>query len=90
VKGTSNPWSRLRFAEPDIYERVRDSGMLTREVVAARYGLPPDEVKFFVCDNALAFKASMPLPNFQGDLLDIDNHGGQQCAPLMDMEIPGL
>jgi hypothetical protein len=78
------------FAKPEVYERVRDSGALTREVVVAQYGLSPDEVKFFVCDNTLAFKASIPRPNFQGDLLDSDHHGGQQYAPLMDIEIPGL
>ena len=80
----------IMFANPEVHERVRDSGALSREVVAAHYGLPPDEVKFFVCHNALAFKASIPPPNFQGDLFDSDNHGGQQYAPLMDIEIPGL
>jgi len=80
----------IMFAEPEVYERVRDFGALTREVVAAQYGLLSEEVKFFVCDNALAFKASIPRPNFQGDLRDSDNHGGQQYAPLMDIEIPGL
>jgi hypothetical protein len=79
----------IMFAEPEVYERVRDSGALTREVVAAQYGVSPDEVKFFVYDNALAFKASIPRPSFQGDLLDSDNHGGQQYAPLMEIEIPG-
>jgi Domain of unknown function (DUF4387) len=74
----------------DDYEHVRDSGPLTREVLAGRYGLPPDEVKFFVCDNALAFKASIPRPSFQGDLFDSDDHGGQQYALLMDIEVPGL
>ena len=49
----------IMFAEPEVYERVRDSGALSREVVAAHYGLPPDGVKFFVCDNTLAFKASI-------------------------------
>ena len=78
------------FAEPEVYEHVRDSGALTREVVAAWYDLPLDEVKFFVCDNALTFKASIPRPNFQGDLLDSDNYGGQQYVPLMDIESPGL
>jgi Domain of unknown function (DUF4387) len=80
----------IMFAKPEVYERVRDSGALSREVVAAHYSLPQDEVKFFVCDNALAFKASIPRPNSQGDLFDSDNHGGQQYAPLMDIEIPGL
>jgi hypothetical protein len=69
------------FADQEVYERVRDSGALTSEVIAAHYGLPTDEVKFFVCDNALAFKASIPRPSFQGDLFDSDNHGGQQYAP---------
>jgi Domain of unknown function (DUF4387) len=80
----------IMFAEPEVYERVRDSGALSREVVAAHDSLPPDEVKFFICDNALAFKASIPRPTFQGDLFDSDNHCGQQYAPLMDIEIPGL
>jgi hypothetical protein len=80
----------IMFAEPKVYEHVRGSGALTREVVAVRYGLPPDEVKFLTSDNALAFKASIPRPSFQGDLFDSDNHGGQQYAPLMDIEVPGL
>jgi hypothetical protein len=33
-------------------------------------------------------KASIPRPCFQGDLRDADGHGGQQYAPLMDIEIP--
>ena len=78
------------FAKLEVYERVRDSGALSREVVAAHYGMLPDDVTFFVSDNALAFKASIPHPNFQGDLFDSDNHSGQQYAPLMGIEIPGL
>ena len=80
----------IMFAEPRVYEHVRDFGALTRDVVATQYGLPQDEVKFFVCDNAPAFKESIPRPCFQGDLFDSDNHGGQQYAPLMDIEVPGL
>jgi hypothetical protein len=44
-------------------------------------------VKFFVVPDALAFKASIPRPRFQSDVLDSDNHGGQQYAPLIDIEI---
>jgi hypothetical protein len=67
---------------------VRDSGALSRETIAACYRLPAAQVKFFYCDNALAIKASIPRPSTQGDLLDGDGHGGQQYAPLMDIEIP--
>ncbi len=78
----------IMFADRAVYERVRDSGALSRDAVARRYDVSPNRVKFFVCDNALAFKASIPRPRFQGDILDSDGHGGQQYAPLMDIEIP--
>ena len=78
----------VMFDDAATYERVKRSGALTREAVATRYGLPARDVKFFFCDNALAVKASIPRPNFQGDLRDSDGHGGQQYAPLMDIEIP--
>lgn len=77
----------IMFDDEPSYRRVRDSGALTRETVAACYGLPAAQVKFFRCDNALAIKASIPRPSPQGDLLDSDGHGGQQYAPLMEIEI---
>lgn len=77
----------IMFEDEARYRRVKNSGALTREAVAARYGLEPSQVKFFYCDNALAVKASIPRPCFQGDLRDADGHGGQQYAPLMDIEI---
>jgi hypothetical protein len=78
----------IMFDEPATYERVKRSGMVSREAIAERYGLAPDKVKFFWCDLACAIKASIPRPYFQGDLLDSDGHGGQQYAPLMDIQIP--
>jgi hypothetical protein len=78
----------VMFEDAARYERVKRSGALTREAVAERYGLEPSQVKFFYCDNALAVKATIPRPAVQGDLYDADGHGGQQYAPLMDIEIP--
>jgi hypothetical protein len=78
----------ILFNDRETYERVKGSGAITQEVVAGLYGLPADDVKFFVCDNALAFKASFRRPVFQGDIGDCDNHAGQQFAPLLDIEIP--
>jgi Domain of unknown function (DUF4387) len=78
----------IMFEDAATYERVKRSGAVSREAVAARYGLAPERVKFFYCDNALAVKASIPRPVFQGDLADSDGHGGQQYAPLMEIEIP--
>ena len=56
--------------------------------MATSYGLSPEQVKFFFCDNSLAIKASILRSPPQGDLGDADGHGGQQYAPLMDIEIP--
>ncbi len=78
----------IMFDDAATYERVKRSGALSREAVAARYGVAVEDVKFFFCDHAYAIKASIPRPYFQGDPRDSDGHGGQQYAPLMDIEIP--
>jgi hypothetical protein len=78
----------VMFDGPAAFERVRSSDALSAQVIARLYGLPVEQVRFFVVPQALAFKASIPRPRFQSDLLDSDNHGGQQYAPLIDIEIP--
>ena len=78
----------IMFDDQATYERVKRSGAVSREAVAQRYNVPVEQVKFFYCDHAYAIKASIPRPYFQGDPRDSDGHGGQQYAPLMDIEIP--
>lgn len=78
----------IMFSRPETYERVKASGVLSRELFARLYKCPVESVRFFVCDNALGFKFSMPRHTFQGELGDPDLHGGQQNAPLMAIEIP--
>lgn len=77
----------VMFADDDTYRRVRDSGKLTREVVARLYNQLPENVLFFAVDNARAIKISIPRPIFQGDIGDSDSHGGQQYPPLMSIDI---
>jgi hypothetical protein len=77
----------IMFDDRERYERVKQSGQISAGRVASIYGLPEKDVLFFFCDNALAIKASIPRPVFQGDLGDADGHGGQQYAPLMEIEI---
>jgi Domain of unknown function (DUF4387) len=78
----------IMFEEEARYVRVKNSGALSREAIARIYGLPAQDVLFFFCDHALAIKASIPRPITQGDVGDSDGHGGQQYAPLMEIEIP--
>lgn len=78
----------IMFDDEATFERVRRSGMLSAELIATQYRLPASQVKFFIVPEALAFKASIPRPHFQGDVLDSDGHGGQQYAPLISIEVP--
>jgi hypothetical protein len=72
----------------ETYLRVKTSGALNVESFSRLYNCDPATVSFFECDNARAFKFSMPRPMIQGDLGDGDMHGGQQFVPLMDVDIP--
>ena len=77
----------IMFDDPETYDRVKRSGRLDAAVIARIYGLAESDVHFFCIDNALAMKASIPRRTFQGDPGDPDTHGGQQYAPLMDVDI---
>ena len=77
----------VMFDDAATYERVKRSGAISQGVVAKIYALPVKDVKLFFCDHARAIKATIPRPYFQGDPRDSDSHGGQQYAPLMDIEI---
>lgn len=77
----------IMFDDKASFQRVLDSNALSRQLIATLYRVPLADVKFFIVPAALAFKASIPRPRFQGDLLDSDGHGGQQYAPLLEIEI---
>ena len=78
----------IMFSDEESYLVVKRSGVLSARKFAALFACPEDAVQFFECDNARAFKFSIPRPRPQGDLRDGDLHGGQQFVPLMDIEVP--
>ncbi|MFL9901347.1 DUF4387 domain-containing protein [Paraburkholderia fungorum] len=78
----------VMFSDEETYRRVKNAGVISSELVARLYNVDEKKVMFFLCDNALAVKITIPRPHTQGDPLDSDSHGGQQYAPLMDIEIP--
>lgn len=78
----------ILFADLASYQRVKDSGALNPAALAELYRCPIEKVRFFECENALAFKFSIPRPIPQGELGDADLHGGQQFIPLMNVKIP--
>lgn len=77
------------FREPAQYERVKRSGAITRNSMAALYRIPPDRISDFVeYDPGLAIKFTLYRLKPSGSAGDGDIFGAQQYAPLLDVEIP--
>lgn len=77
------------FPERSVYEKVRDSGALTRESVARLYGIEEERISDFVNFNpASAIKFTIYRIRPSGSPGDGDIFGAQQYAPLLDLEIP--
>ena len=76
------------FEDRASYDRVRASGVVTTESIAALYGLDPSVVQYFEADVAMALKFSFPRPGVSGSLDDTDLFGGQFHSPLVRLEIP--
>ena len=77
------------FTDEATFARVRDSGVLTPERLAALYRTSVDQVRvctFFA--PALAFKLTLVRPGAQGGAGERDTFGAQQHAPLLDLEVP--
>lgn len=76
------------FKDVEMLERVRATGSLTREVVAALYGVSADEiVEFAYHPMARAVKFSMYRLQPSGARFDTDVYGAQQHAPLLTVPI---
>ena len=77
------------FTERSHYERVKKARILTRESVAALYGIQMDRITDFVeFDPANAIKFTILRLSPSGSPGDPDIFGSQQYAPLLDLEVP--
>lgn len=77
------------FAERANYERVKRSGVLTRETVCKLYRISAERISDFVefdPGNAIKFTLFRLRPS--GGPGDPDIFGAQQYAPLLDIEVP--
>lgn len=79
----------VMFEDRAVYERVKRSGVLTRERMGCLYGVPDDDiVALLFFDPAQAFKFTLKRGWPQGSVGERDTFGAQQHAPLFDIEIP--
>jgi hypothetical protein len=77
----------VMFSSPENYERAKRAQPLTKRLLAQMYGQREADITLVYHDHALAIKASMPRPIFQGELQDGDCYGGQQYVPLLQIEV---
>lgn len=74
------------FSEKEIYEKIRESGIITREKVAELYRLESGMITQLVFfDAALGFKITFDRKISSGTCLDRDVYGAQQHAPLGEL-----
>jgi hypothetical protein len=78
----------IMFNEEDVYQAVKRSGIIGRELFARLYKVPVEDVLVIEYDAALAIKGTIPRRAPSGSLEDTDVYGAQQHAPLLDVEIP--
>jgi len=77
----------IMFDQREVYQRVRDARVITRETIARLYRRKADDIIVVDHDAALAIKVSFPRLHTSGSALDSDVFGGQQYAPLLALEV---
>jgi hypothetical protein len=77
------------FSEKANYERVRSSGVLSRDAVCAIFGISAERITDYVeFDPANAIKFTISRTRTSGSPGDGDVFGAQQYGPLLDIEVP--
>ena len=71
------------FADRADYQRVRDSGALSRAAVCRIFNIADSRV-----DPALAIKFTISRSITSGSPGDADIFGSQQYGPLLDIDVP--
>lgn len=79
----------ILFDDPEKYEQVKASKVITKDLIAKLYHISNNEV--LVCrpyDPAQAFKITIRRPVGSGDLGESDVYGCQQHVPLTRIVVP--
>ena len=77
------------FPDPSSYERVRESGALSRDAVCRIFDIDATQITDHVAfDPALAIKFTIYRRIPSGSPGDADVFGSQQYGPLLDIEVP--
>lgn len=86
--GPLNVTFDMMFRRRETYEKVRNSGVITRELISKIYNVPADRVVITPYDIVNSIKVTIPRKYVSGDIRDDDIYGSQQHMPLADIMIP--
>ena len=78
----------IMFEDAATFDKVRATGVINPELIAALYHVPVESVVFTEYPPAFAYKATIERRIASGALGDTDVYGAQQHAPLLEVEIP--
>ena len=77
------------FDNKEYYNKVKDSGIITKDLVCKLYNIEEKDISTLVFfDPAMAFKVTIKRPIDSGSIGETDVYGAQQHAPLMGVLIP--
>ncbi len=77
------------FDDKAAYDRVRRSGVLSREAITKLFRIPDSRISDHVeFDPGLAIKFTLYRVSPSGSLGDPDVFGSQQYGPLLGIEVP--
>lgn len=77
------------FSSADVFDKVKQSGVLTRESVVKPYGIDYEDI--IACmwwEPAMAFKLIMKREHVSASFYDQDMHGSGKHVPLMYLAVP--
>lgn len=78
----------IMFPDAQSYARVRDSGVISKRLLATLYRVPESGVQVYSYDPALTIKATIPRKTQFGGADETDFDGVQQYIPLLTVEVP--
>jgi hypothetical protein len=76
------------FDNQKNYERVKKSGVLTKELIADIYDVDANNVSIIMYHIVTSLKITIPRKEISGSILDADIYGCQQHVPLSNVMIP--
>ncbi|MDE7339604.1 MAG: DUF4387 domain-containing protein [Lachnospiraceae bacterium] len=76
------------FDDVEIYRKIKESGIISKERIAALYKMEESRIQQIVFfDTALGFKITYDRSISSGTCGERDVYGAQQHAPLAEMKI---